>query len=74
MRVPKSMNPLWGLKQNDWDVDDDAIYVPKSMNPLWGLKLRIRKGRSSKAIHVPKSMNPLWGLKRFEIWMCHNIS
>ena len=38
--VPKSMNPLWGLKPIQ---GDEALrferWVPKSMNPLWGLKL-----------------------------------
>ncbi len=38
--VPKSMNPLWGLKRRLTSTKATAWRnVPKSMNPLWGLKL-----------------------------------
>ena len=37
LTVPKSMNPLWGLKRTDHGIWR-RIKVPKSMNPLWGLK------------------------------------
>ena len=36
--VPKSMNPLWGLKLGHAPHESAQRTVPKSMNPLWGLK------------------------------------
>ena len=36
--VPKSMNPLWGLKPVASQYCHNMDSVPKSMNPLWGLK------------------------------------
>ena len=41
--VPKSMNPLWGLKQFVEGFNLVATLVPKSMNPLWGLKPNPRR-------------------------------
>ena len=58
--VPKSMNPLWGLKLNRYS-RQKVQYVPKSMNPLWGLKRAFVSWIVTDV--VPKSMNPLWGLK-----------
>ena len=40
--VPKSMNPLWGLKQLGLNETFDRVAaVPKRMNPRWGLKRTI---------------------------------
>ena len=60
--VPKSMNPLWGLKRHFASCWVNVVLVPKSMNPLWGLKPAMALAQYLCG-SVPKSMNPLWGLK-----------
>ena len=62
INVPKSMNPLWGLKRLRRLPAGARAEVPKSMNPLWGLKQQFFCSTSPRFL-VPKSMNPLWGLK-----------
>ena len=53
--VPKSMNPLWGLKRDKLHGRGLPLLVPKSMNPLWGLKPSDQFRAESHKTEFPKA-------------------
>ena len=65
--VPKSMNPLWGLKR----IPDGANYAfggsSQKHESSLGIETTPQDFPQTKMVDVPKSMNPLWGLKPFLI-------
>ncbi len=63
--VPKSMNPLWGLKLGNRLFDHLWTKSSQKHESSLGIETASTVAIVYQSL-VPKSMNPLWGLKHFQ--------